>query len=68
MPQCTLCHGQTLQGMGDVPAIADRSLSYTIRQLYNYQQGTRQSALMKPIVAKLSPDDMITIAAYLGSL
>jgi cytochrome c553 len=66
--QCTLCHGQTLQGMGDVPAIADRSLSYTVRQLYNYQQGTRQSALMKPIVAKLAADDMIAIAAYLGSL
>jgi len=66
--QCTLCHGQTLQGMGDEPAIADRSLSYTIRQLYNYQQGTRRSALMTPIVSKLTPDDMIAIAAYLGSL
>lgn len=66
--QCTLCHGQALQGMGDVPAIADRSLSYTIRQLYNYQQGTRQSQLMKPAVAKLTADDMIAIAAYLGSL
>ena len=66
--QCTLCHGQALQGMGDVPPIADRSLSYTIRQLYNYQQGTRQSVLMKPAVAKLAADDMIAIAAYLGSL
>jgi cytochrome c553 len=66
--QCTVCHGPALQGMGDVPPIADRTLSYAIRQLYNHQQGARQSALMKPIVAKLSADDMIAIAAYLGSL
>lgn len=66
--QCAACHGANLQGMGDVPAIADRTVSYTVRQLYNYQQGTRQSQLMKPVVSKLSPDEMIAIAAYLASL
>ena len=66
--ECATCHGASLQGMGDVPAIADRSVSYTVRQLYNYQQGTRQSRLMKPIVSKLSPDDLVAIAAYLASL
>jgi len=66
--QCAACHGATLQGMGDVPAIADRSVSYTVRQLYNYQQGTRQSQIMKPVVATLGPDDMIAIAEYLASL
>lgn len=66
--QCAACHGATLQGMGDVPAIADRSVSYTVRQLYNYQQGTRHSQLMTPIAAKLSSDDLIAIAAYLASL
>lgn len=66
--QCATCHGAGLQGMGDVPAIADRTVSYTVRQLYNYQQGTRHSQLMKPVVAKLSPDEMIAIAAYLASL
>lgn len=66
--QCAACHGAALQGAGDVPAIADRTVSYTVRQLYNYQQGTRQSQVMKPIVAKLSPDDLIAIAAYLASL
>lgn len=66
--QCATCHGANLQGMGDVPAIADRTVSYTVRQLYNYQQGTRQSQLMKPIVSKLSPEELIAIAAYLASL
>ena len=66
--QCGTCHGADLMGMGDVPPIADRTVSYTTRQLYNYQQGTRQSQVMGPVVAKLSPDDIIAIAAYLASL
>ncbi len=66
--QCALCHGPDLQGLGDTPAIADRTASYTVRQLNSLQQGTRQTQLMKPIVAKLTADDMIAIAAYLGSL
>ncbi len=66
--QCATCHGADLRGMGDVPAIAGRTTSYLMRQLYNYQQGTRKSAVMKPVVDKLSTDDMISIVAYLGSL
>jgi cytochrome c553 len=66
--QCAVCHGEDLTGIGDTPAIADRSASYNMRQLYNYQQGTRQSLLMKPVVEKLDVDDMIAIVAYLASL
>ena len=66
--RCAACHGAGLQGTGDVPAIADRSVSYTVRQLHNYQQGTRQSPLMTPVVSQLRPDDLIAIAAYLASL
>jgi cytochrome c553 len=51
-----------------VPPIADRSVSYTVRQLYNYQQGTRHSAVMPPVVSKLTPDEIVAIAAYLASL
>jgi cytochrome c553 len=65
---CAVCHGPDLQGLGDVPGIVDRTASYTARQLYNMQQGTRQSPLMKPSVEKLNADDIIAIAAYLGSL
>ena len=65
--QCTLCHGADLQGMGDVPGIADRQVSYIARQLYDIQAGTRQSTAMRPIVAKLNDEDLIAIAAYLGS-
>ena len=65
--QCTLCHGQDLQGIDDVPGIADRPASYTMRQLYDIQAGTRESAIMAPIVANLDIEDMIAITAYLAS-
>jgi cytochrome c553 len=64
---CTICHGADLQGMGNVPGIADRQASYTARQLYDMQAGTRVSPVMKPLVAKLTEDDLIAIVAYLAS-
>ena len=67
---CATCHGVDLKGVGPIPGIAGRSPSYIVRQLYDIQQGTRagaQSVLMKPIVEKLTGDDMNAIAAYLAS-
>ena len=68
---CATCHGADLKGLGNVPSIAGRSPSYIVRQLYDIQSGTRAGAateLMKPPVAKLTPDDMVSIAAYMASL
>jgi cytochrome c553 len=68
--QCAFCHGPDLRGLGPVPGIAGRSPSYTVRQLYDMQQGTRKglwSDLMKPVVSKLSNEDMLAIAAYTAS-
>jgi cytochrome c553 len=67
---CGTCHGQDLKGLGDVPPLAGRSPSYTVRQLYDYQSGARAgllSPLMKESVAKLTIDDMVSIAAYTAS-
>jgi cytochrome c553 len=68
--QCSVCHGADLKGMGPVPGLAGRSPSYIVRQLYDMQQGARKglwTELMKPVVAKLSDDDMLAIAAYTAS-
>jgi cytochrome c553 len=65
--QGTLCHGEDLQGVAEVPGIADRPASYILRQLYDMQAGTRESAMMAPIVANLDIDDMIAVTAYLAS-
>ena len=68
---CSVCHGSDLKGLGPIPGIAGRSPSYLVRQLYDMQQGTRNGTwteLMKPVVSKLSQDDMLNIAAYTASL
>lgn len=68
--QCGVCHGADLKGLGPVPGIAGRSASYMVRQLYDMQQGARKglwTGLMKPVVAKLSEEDMLNIAAYASS-
>jgi cytochrome c553 len=67
---CGTCHGVDLMGVADVPPIAGRSPSYMVRQLWDMQQGTRNGAsaqLMKLVVANLTEDDMVAIAAYVSS-
>lgn len=69
--QCGICHGPKLQGIGPIPPLAGRSPSYMGRQLYDMQHGARNgqsAALMKNVVANLTPDDIVNITAYLASL
>lgn len=68
---CAICHGTQLKGLGPVPALTGRSPSYIVRQLYDMQHGVRDgewAALMKSVVAGLSLEDMVAIAAYTASL
>ena len=67
---CAICHGQTLQGLGELPSIAGRPPTYVVRQLNDMKTGARSgisTALMKAVVDKLTVEDMVAIAAYLGS-
>jgi len=68
--QCAVCHGANLQGIGPVPEIAGRSPSYTGRQLFDFQTGARNGLwadLMKPVVAKMTAEDLVNISAYVAS-
>lgn len=68
--QCGICHGPGLKGLGNIPGIAGRSPSYIARQLYDMQHGNRKgpgTALMKAVVANLSEEDLVSIAAYTAS-
>jgi cytochrome c553 len=69
--QCAICHGPALGGLAEVPAIAGHSPLYLFRQLFYFKDGSRHGvmgALMKGVVAQMSQDDMLAIAAYVGSL
>ena len=68
---CTVCHGPDLKGIGDVPPIAGRTANYVVRQMFMMKSGERAGpgmALMKQVVANLTIDDMLNIAAYTASL
>jgi cytochrome c553 len=67
---CSTCHGADLRGMGPVPGIAGRSPSYIVRQMHDMQTGSRKGSwteLMKPVVASLTAEDFVAIAAYTAS-
>ncbi len=67
---CAVCHGPDLKGLGNVPGIAGRLPTYVARQLLDIKQGSRDGTgaqLMKAVVANLTLDDVLNIAAYTAS-
>ncbi len=67
---CIACHGVGLRGVGDIPPLAGRSPTYIVRQLIQFQDGGRSGAAtlpMQAVVAKLTVEDMIALAAYTAS-
>ncbi len=68
--QCGFCHGPDLKGFGNVPAIAGGSATYIFRQLFDFQNGSRNgkgAESMKAAVKNLRQGDMVSIAAYVAS-
>jgi cytochrome c553 len=67
---CAICHGDSLQGLGNVPRIAGLHPIYIARQLYLFKDGSRNGGdaqLMKKPVAEMNDADIVAIAAYVGS-
>jgi cytochrome c553 len=68
---CGICHGPDLKGLGKVPALAGAHPIYTVRQLYWFKDGSRNgpdASQMRPAIAPLTDEDILAIAAYVGSL
>lgn len=68
---CSICHGDTLKGLGNVPRLAGLHPIYIARQLYLFKEGTRNGVdaqLMKKPAVKLTDEDIINLSAYLASL
>jgi cytochrome c553 len=68
---CSICHGDGLKGLANVPRIAGLHPIYIVRQLHLFKEGDRtgpDAPLMKKPVASLTDADILNIAAYLSSL
>jgi len=62
---CAACHGT--DGNSPLPAnpnLAGQYSDYITNQLLSFKSGGRKSAVMGPIVASLTPDDMKNLGAY----
>lgn len=67
---CVVCHGPDLRGVATIPGLANRSPSYLGRQLWDFKTGARHgsmAALMRPVVDKLTNEDIVNILAYTAS-
>jgi cytochrome c553 len=68
---CSICHGEGMKGLANVPRLAGVHPIYLARQLHLFRDGTRNGSngpLMKKPVAALTDDDILNISAYLGTL
>ena len=68
---CTICHGEGLKGLANVPRLAGLHPIYVARQLHLFKDGDRSgpdAPLMKKPVASLTDADILNLSAYVASL
>jgi cytochrome c553 len=73
VPTCVSCHGPDLRGTGLGSALAGAFPTYIVRQLYDFRNGKRKgladkTGVMSVIARQMSPEDIVNVAAYIGSL
>jgi cytochrome c553 len=65
---CAACHGVDGNSLSDgFPKLAGQSEQYISKQLADFKSGARQNAIMAPMVAALSEQDMADLGAYFAS-
>lgn len=62
---CAACHGADGNSVvAPNPSLAGQQAEYIAKQLANFKSGERKSAVMMPMTATLTPDDMRNLGAY----
>ncbi len=66
VPACATCHGESAQGSGETPRLADQWAHYVEAQLEVFHTEQRPAGVaMHAIVTSLTPRDIEALAAYL---
>lgn len=66
--RCTMCHGLRGVSSSQTPNLAGQYASSIYKELLDFQSGARPSAVMTPLVIKLSDQDLRDLSAYYASL
>lgn len=65
---CVACHGVDGNSVNpEWPTLAGQHEKYIAKQLAMFKAGTRQNALMSPMAAPLSPQDMQDLGAFFAT-
>lgn len=65
---CAACHGTDGNSLSDAfPKLAGQHEGYIVKQLMEFKSGARQNAVMAPMAANLSEQDMADLGAYYAS-
>lgn len=66
---CAACHGANgISAIPTYPNLAGQKPAYIVQQLKAFKSGERKNAIMAPMAAMLSDQDMENLAAYYASL
>lgn len=66
---CIACHGATgVSQMPETPSLAGQPESFLQWQLVYFRSGTRKSAVMQPLAAGLTDDDIRVLSKHFASL
>lgn len=66
---CAACHGADgIAPIAIYPNLAGQKEAYLVKQLKDFQAGTRNDPTMKGMVAALSEEDIADLSAYYASL
>jgi cytochrome c553 len=67
VPACVLCHGETGEGGGAIPRLADQHRVYIEGQLRAFKVNSRNNETMHANAVGLTPDQISAVAAYVAS-
>jgi cytochrome c553 len=68
LQQCTMCHGAQGVTAADAPNLAGQYPEVIVKQMVDYRNGDRTSAIMQALAANLTEQDRSDLAAYYASL
>ena len=65
---CASCHGANGHSINPLwPNLAGQKEMYLAKQIKAFRDGTRKDAMMAPMVAALSDDDIANLAAFFAA-
>lgn len=65
---CASCHGKDGGGQASFPRLAGMNATYLLKQLGDFDSGTRANGVMQPIAKALTPEERVAITNYYAAM